>query len=119
MTKEENKFVDVNGHPVRDLTPDMNRPLALVDLDVLIRLASNLKRTNAYKIKSNLLSDIRNVDTNGDDSKEALQTLVWICSEFVAFHKTVNLIQEIEHPLNITKHELDNGPITGTNLDEL
>lgn len=119
MTKEENKYVDVNGVQVMDLTPDMDRPLALVDLDVLIRLTSNLKRTNPYKIKSNLLSDIRNVDTNVDDSKEALQTLIWVCSEFVAFHQTVNIIQKIEHPLNITKHELDNGPITGTNLDEL
>lgn len=119
MTKEENKFVDVNGHPVRDLTPDMNRPLALVDLDVLIRLASNLKRTNPYKIKSSLLSDVRNVDTNRDDSKEVLQELVHVCAEFVAFHKTVNLIQEIPHELNITKHRLDDEPITGTNLDEL
>lgn len=118
MTKEENKFVYVKGHPVRDLTPDMNRPLALVDLDVLIRLASNLKRTDVRMIKSDLLSDIRNVGTKLD-SKEALQTLVFVCSEFVAFHQTVNLIQEIPHELNIKKHKLDDEPITGTNLDEL
>ena len=119
MTKEENKYVDVNGVQVMDLSPDMDRPLAIVDLDVLIRLASNLKRTNVYKIKSSLISDIRNVDTNGDDSKESLQELVHICSEFMAFHRTVNLIQKISHPLNVTKHKLDDEPITGTNLDEL
>ena len=114
------KFVDLNGFQVMDLTPDMDRPLALVDLDVLIRLASNLGRTNVYKIQRDLISDVRNVDTTSrDNSKEALQELVHICSEFMAFHRTVNLIQKISHPLNVTKHRLDDEPITGTNLDEL
>ena len=43
----ETKFVDLNGFQVMDLTPDMNRPLALVDLDVLIKLTSDLSRTKA------------------------------------------------------------------------
>lgn len=97
MTTEQ-KFVDVNGVQVMDLTPDLNRKLALVDLDVLIRLTSDLGKTNAYSVKRNLINELREVDT--DNGKESLQTLVHIASEFVAFHKTVNLIQEINHPLN-------------------
>ena len=116
MNKEE-KFVDVNGNQVMDLTPDMNRALALVDLDVLIKLTSYLGKSNVYEVKRDLLYLLRQVDSNG--GKESLQALVNIASEFVAFHNTVNLIQEINHPLNVTKHQLDDEPITGTNLSDL
>ncbi len=97
-TGKEEKFIDVNGAQVIDLTPDYNRPLALVDLDVLIKLTSTLGKSNAYNVKRNLINELREVDT--DNGKESLQALVNIASEFVAFHKTVNLIQEINHPLN-------------------
>jgi len=106
----ENKYVDVNGAQVMDLTPNHCRPLALVDLDVLIRLTSNLSKSNVYGIRRNLLTDIRNTDA---ESEDCLQNIVHICDEFVAFHNTVNLIKEIEHPLNvkpskISKADLDN-----------
>ena len=104
MKNISEKFVDVNGNQVMDLTPDMNRALALVDLDVLIKLTSYLGKSNVYEVKRDLLYLLRQVDSNG--GKESLQALVDIASEFVAFHNTVNLIQEINHPLNVTKHEL-------------
>ena len=99
------KFVDINGAQVMDLTPDYNRPLALVDLDVLIKITSYLGKSNVYQVKRDLLHDLRNVDT--EHGKESLQSLVHIASEFVAFHNTVNLIQEINNPLNVVKHQLD------------
>ena len=114
---ENEKFIDVNGNQVMDLTPDYNRPLALVDLDVLIKLTSYLATSNVYEVKRDLLFSLRNVDTDG--GKESLQALVHIASEFVAFHNTVNLIQEINNPLNVVKHQLDDEPITGTNLNEV
>tara|TARA_R110000803_G_scaffold67338_1_gene129023 strand:+ start:880 stop:1230 length:351 start_codon:yes stop_codon:yes gene_type:complete len=114
---ENEKFIDVNGNQVMDLTPDYNRPLALVDLDVLIKLTSYLATSNVYEVKRDLLFSLRNVDT--DNGKESLQALVHIASEFVAFHNTVNLIQEINNPLNVVKHQLDDEPITGTNLNEV
>lgn len=118
----ETKFVDVNGVQVMDLTPDLNRKLALVDLDVLMRLTSDLSRTNAYKIKNNLISDIRNVDTARDDAKEALQEMVHICAEFVAFHKTVNLIQEVkkaeEAEFNVEPPKVI-GKISKADLDDM
>ena len=117
MKNISEKFVDVNGNQVMDLTPDYNRPLALVDLDVLIKLTSYLSTSNVYEVKRDLLFSLRNVDTDG--GKESLQALVDIASEFVAFHNTVNLIQEINHPLNVTKHQLDDESITGTNLSDL
>ena len=115
--KENEKFIDVNGNQVMDLTPDYKRPLALVDLDVLIKLTSYLCTSNVYEVKRDLLFSLREVDT--DNGKESLQALVHIASEFVAFHNTVNLIQEINNPLNVVKHQLDDEPITGTNLDEV
>ena len=104
-TGKEEKFIDVNGAQVMDLTPDYNRPLALVDLDVLIKLTSYLGKSNVYQVKRDLLFLIREVSS--DNGKESLQALVDITSEFTAFHNTVNLIQEINHPLNVTKHELN------------
>lgn len=115
----ERKYVDVNGAQVMDLTPDLDRPLALVDLDVLIKLTSNLGRANAYKIQRDLISDIRNVDTTSrDDSKESLQELVHICSEFMAFHRTVNLIQEINKPDNVEPPKVI-GKISKADLDDM
>ena len=122
-TGKEEKFIDVNGAQVMDLTPDYNRPLALVDLDVLIKLTSYLGKSNVYQVKRDLINLLREVDTDG--GKESLQALVDIASEFTAFHNTVNLIQEINNPLNVVKHQLDDGPISGvkakagTNLDEV
>lgn len=117
MNKEE-KFVDVNGNQVMDLTPDMNRALALVDLEVLIKLSSYLGKASIRTIRHDLVEELRSVSPSTGD-KGALQKLVEICEEFTAFHKTVNLIQEINHPLNVTKHQLDDEPITGTNLSDL
>lgn len=110
------KFVDINGNQVMDLSPDYNRPLALVDLDVLVRLTSNLHMSSSHSIKRTLLNDLRNVDTEG---MHCIQDLVKICEEFTAFHNTVNLIKQVTHPLNVTKHQLDDEPITGTSLDEV
>lgn len=119
MNKEE-KFVDVNGFQVMDLTPDMNRALALVDLEVLIKLSSYLGKANFSTIKHALINELRMVSPSTDENGLTnLQQLVHICEEFTAFHKTVNLIQEINHPLNVTKHQLDDEPITGTNLNDL
>ena len=108
------KFVDVNGNQVMDLSPDYSRPLALVDLDVLIRLTSNLHISSVYSIRRTLLNDIRNTDA---ESGHCLQDIVKICEEFTAFHNTVNLIKKIDHPLNVTKHELDANP--DSSIDEV
>ena len=115
-TGKEEKFIDVNGAQVMDLTPDYDRPLALVDLDVLVKITSHLGKGNARSIKQGLISELREVECY---DKDCLQSLVNIASEFVAFHKTVNLIQEITHPLNVVKHQLDDGPITDPSLDEV
>jgi len=118
MKKNLEKFVDVNGFQVMDLTPDMNRALALVDLDVLIKLTSYLGKASFRTIKHDLVEELRSVSLSTGDVG-ALQKLVHICDEFSAFHKTVNIIQEVAHPMNVTKHQLDDEPITGTNLDDV
>ena len=118
MSKEE-KFVDVNGFQVMDLTPDMHRALALVDLDVLVKLTSYLGKASIRNIKHDLVEELRNVHPSTGGDKDALQKLVWICYEFVAFHKTVNLIKEVKHPMNVTKHQLDDEPVTGRDISDI
>jgi hypothetical protein len=118
MKNNLEKFIDVNGFQVMDLTPDMNRPLALVDLEVLVKLTSYLGKASFRTIKHDLIEELRGVSLSTGDVG-ALQKLVHICDEFTAFHKTVNLIQEVAHPTNVTKHQLDDEPITGTNLDAI
>ncbi len=116
MNREE-KFIDVNGAQVMDLTPDMQRKLALVDLDVLVKITSHLGKGNMRSIKRGLTSELNEIENYSNEN--CLKELVHICSEFVAFHNTVNLIQEIKHPMNVTKHQLDDKPVTGTNIDEV
>lgn len=106
-TGKEEKFVDINGNQVMDLTPDMNRALALVDLDVLVRLTSYLGKASFRTIRHDLVEELRSVNPGNHTDKGALQQLVHICEEFTAFQKTVNLIQEIGHPMNVVKHQLD------------
>lgn len=117
MNKEE-KFVDVNGFQVMDLTPDMHRALALVDLEVLVKLTSYLGKASFRTVKHDLIEELKSIhsDRNGLTN---LQQLVHICDEFVAFHKTVNLIKEIDHPCNVTKHQLDDEPVTGRDISDI
>jgi hypothetical protein len=84
---QEVKFVEVKGEQVMDLTPDYERPLALVDLDVLKRLTKLLPTANIYDVTQGMISNLRDVQS----IKEYVATL----SEELAFHTTVNLINEV------------------------
>lgn len=117
MTKMTERFVDINGNQVMDLTPDMNRALALVDLDVLVKLTSNLHKGSSRMVKNDLIAELQST-SNTHDSLTQLQQLVHICEEFVAFHKTVNLIQEIEHPLN-NRAVANPEPIRGKDISDI
>lgn len=117
MNKKE-KFVDVNGFQVMDLTPDMHRALALVDLEVLLKLTSYLRKANFSTIKHDLIEELKCIHSNRNGLTK-LQQLVHITAEFTAFHKTVNLIQEIDHPMNVTKHQLNSDPVTGKDISDI
>lgn len=80
-------YVEVNGHQVIDLTPDYNRPLALVDLSVLNKLTMLLQKQDFGTIRHNHRENIMHA--------ENLEQLVEISEDFIAFHRTVNLIREI------------------------
>ncbi|MHA2243281.1 MAG: hypothetical protein ACXACE_16930 [Candidatus Thorarchaeota archaeon] len=82
------KFVDVNGAQVMDLTPDYERPLALVDLRIVKKLADFLPNTDLSSIRVDLKDQII--------FAQSLSEIVDVCKEFVAFHETVNLIKEIQ-----------------------
>ena len=84
---QEVKFVEVKGEQVMDLTPDYERPLALVDLDVLKRLTKLLPTANIYDIKHDMMSKLSDV--------QSIEEYVVILSEELAFHTTVNLINEV------------------------
>ena len=83
----EPKFIDVKGAQVMDLTPDYERPLALVDLDVLKKLTCMLNNGNLASIISDFKYEIDNCHT--------METYVKCLSEELAFQTTVNLIQEV------------------------
>lgn len=84
---QEVKFVDVKGAQVMDLTPDYERPLALVDLDVLKRLTKLLPTASIYDIAQGMISNLRDV--------QSIEEYVAMLSEELAFHTTVNLINEV------------------------
>ena len=80
-------YVELNGQQVIDLTPDYNRPLALVDLTVLNKLTSLLPKNNFSNIRHNFREQLMNTNN--------LEELVQASEDFIAFHRTVNLIREI------------------------
>lgn len=81
------KFVDINGNQVIDLTPDYNRPLALVDITVLNKLTELLPKADFGQIRHSFREQIM-TNTN-------LEQLVQTCEDFVSFHRSVNLIREV------------------------
>ena len=83
----EQKFIDINGNQVMDLTPDYNRPLALVDLQVLNKLTDLLSKTDFSSIRHGLRNKIMNTNN--------LDELVQVTEDFTAFHQSVNLIREV------------------------
>ena len=85
---EQSKFVDVDGQQVLVLTPDYERPLAIVDLAVIKRLASYLPKANLYDIRMAFISELQNVDS--------ISEYVKVIEEELAFHKSVNLINEVD-----------------------
>tara|TARA_R110000868_G_scaffold38320_1_gene134313 strand:+ start:4112 stop:4435 length:324 start_codon:yes stop_codon:yes gene_type:complete len=99
IKREETKFFDLNGEQVADLTPNHERPLALVDLEVLGKLTDLLKTSDLFSIKRALKSLIN--DAND------IEKYVSILDAEVAFHKTVNLIQEV------TKREFPKVEVVG------
>jgi hypothetical protein len=81
------KYVNIEGNQVIDLTPDYNRPLALVDITVLNKLTELLPKGDFSSIRHNFREQIMNTSN--------LEQLVQASEDFIAFHKTVNLIREI------------------------
>ena len=84
---EKIKFIDINGQQVVDLTPNYERPLALVDMDVLHRLTTLLPKADLYEIKRSLKVKI--------SAARSVEDVVLTCEEFTAFNTSVNLIKEV------------------------
>jgi len=81
------KYINIEGNQVIDLTPDYNRPLALVDLKVLDKLTAMLPKESFSNIRHNFREQIMNTNN--------LEQLVQASEEFIAFHRSVNLIREV------------------------
>jgi hypothetical protein len=81
------KYINIEGNQVIDLTPDYNRPLALVDITVLNKLTDLLPKGDFNSIRHNFREQIMNTIN--------LEQLVQTSEDFIAFHRTVNLIREI------------------------
>ena len=81
------RMIDFNNQQVLDVTPDHNRTLALVDLAVLDKLTAMLPKESFSNIRHNFREQIMNTSN--------LEQLVQASEDFIAFHRTVNLIREI------------------------
>ena len=81
------RVIDFNNQQVLDVTPDYNRPLALVDLNVLHKLTELLPKADFSNIRHNFREQIMNTSN--------LEQLVQVTEDFIAFHRSVNLIREI------------------------
>jgi len=80
-------YVNIEGNQVIDLTPDYNRPLALVDLAVLNKLTALLPKSDFSNIRHNFREQIMKTSN--------LEELVQASEDFISFHRSVNLIREI------------------------
>jgi hypothetical protein len=103
------KWIDINGAQVVDITPDHHRELALVDLEVLNKLTKLLPLADLYEIKKGFKNEI--------SSARSIEHLVKVCENFTAFHKTVNLIQEVDAYLHTISGEADAEPKGKISLD--
>jgi hypothetical protein len=81
------RMIDFNNQQVLDVTPDYNRPLALVDLNVLNKLTELLPKADFGNIRHNFREQIMNTNN--------LEQLVQAAEDFIAFHRSVNLIREV------------------------
>jgi len=84
---QETKCINIDGNQVIDLTPDYNRPLALVDLTVLNKLTDLLPKGDFSSIRHGLRGQMMNTNN--------LEELVKVAEDFVTFHNSVNLIREV------------------------
>lgn len=76
------------------LAPEFNINLALVDINVIKRLAEQLPDVPLAKIKDHLMVKI--------EAANNLQRMLTVIEEELAFHKSVNLITTYEPP--VTPH---------------
>lgn len=80
--------VEINGKQVIDFTPQSTRPQALVDFDVVKRLAALLPTSSFDEIKNMVISNIR--ITND------LPEMINVMQGEIAFQQTVNLLNEYQ-----------------------
>jgi hypothetical protein len=105
-------YVDINGNQVIDLTPDYNRPLALVDLTVLNTLTALLPKADFGNIRHGFRERI--MSTNN------LEELVQASEDFISFHRSVNLIREIcQGEINMMEDEPRVKVVGRINLDDI
>jgi hypothetical protein len=105
-------YVEINGNQVLDVTPDYNRPLALVDLSVLNMLTQLLPKADFGQLRHNFRTEIMNTNN--------LEELVQAAEDFIAFHRSVNLIREIcQQDVNQVKEDEFPRVVGKIELDEL
>lgn len=77
-----------NGQEAIDLSPSFTGQLAIVDLNVIKRLAKLLPKAKWHEIVEDLVNRVR--------ESGSIEGYVDILSEELAFHQTINVITTIE-----------------------
>jgi hypothetical protein len=88
MNKNET-IVNVNGQDAVMFSANPDRKLAVVDLEVLKQLTGMLQNADFDEVIASYRTHLNNVS----NLKEAIQ----VSEDFVAFHKTVNMIVEYSY----------------------
>lgn len=80
--------IEVNGKPCLVLVPELVNELAVVDLNVIKRLASFLPKASVNQIKSDFKDRM--------DGCNSLEMYVEALRNELSFHETVNLITTVK-----------------------
>lgn len=91
------KMININGQDVINLLPENARQGALVDMKTLKRLSDLLPLVSVYEGKNHIIAQISSCST--------LEEVCNVMSDELAFHTTVNLINEVKVEDLIGKEE--------------
>lgn len=86
----EQVLSSANGENIVSFVPENSRAIAIVDLKVLKKLVKQLPSVPLTTIKNALANEILDTDT--------LNELMELLEDEIAFHKSVNDIQEFSAP---------------------
>ncbi len=95
--------ITIQGKEVIDLLPTSDVQAALVDINVVKRLAGLLSTTSFYELKISTM--------NGIKASNTLEEMINVMKDEVRFHETINLIKAIEPEAIAVARQEESSPV--------